>query len=251
MDQLFNHSSFIKILNQMKNFHLNKLNLIVLASLFSTFCFAINVVNAKSVSKRKHTSHSRRFKKACKHLKAKRFKKAHKHLKGLAEKGDAKAQTLLGLLYEKGVGVEKDVEKALSYYEKAALQGLPEAESALGHLLLSLEKDSEVVSLKTANWLKKAAVHGQIEAKVTLGKIALDVKNSPIAQNEAVWHLRDAAKKGNDQAKSMLARMPKLPSSRLGNPAQQVSAGVQAIPKSFKGYSDLANIVKKASGSQK
>lgn len=187
------------------------------------------------------------YKAGCKHIRGKRFKKAHKQLKTAADNGHGKAQTLLGMLYEKGVGVEKDTEKAIVYYERAAIQGIPEAESRLGHLLWDLEKESEVVSLETASWLKKAARHGEVEAQVTLGKMALDVKNSPIAQNEAVWYLKDAAKKGNDQARGLLSRMPKPPSSVLGNPAQQVSAGVQGLTKSWKGYSDLANTINQAS----
>ncbi len=188
---------------------------------------------------------------ACRSIKGKDFKRAHRRLKEAADKGHAKAQTLLGMLYENGVGVEKDTEKAISYYRKAADSGLPEAESRLGHLLLNTEKESKVVSLETAGWLKKAARDGQIEAQITLGKLALDVKNSPITQNEAVWYLKDAAKKGNDQAKSMLGKLPKPASSSLGNPAQQVSAGVQGLQRSWKGYSDLANSINQAADYQR
>ncbi len=198
-----------------------------------------------SKSSRAHKSY-KSYKKGCGHIKGGRFKKAHKHLKKAADDGDGRAQTLMGMLYEKGVGVEQDTEAAISYYEKAAIQGIPEAESRLGHLLMSLEKESEVISLKTADWLKRAAGHGQVEAQLTLGKMALNVKNSPITQNEAVWYLRDAAKKGNSQAKNMLSKIPKPPSSALGNPAQQVSAGVQGLTKSWKGYSDLANSINQA-----
>ena len=199
---------------------------------------------AKDYSKQ----HKHKFNQACNHIKGKRFKKAHKHLKNLAEKGDPKAQTLLGLLYEKGVGVEKSFEKALNYYKKAALQELPEAESQLGHLLLGLEKKSEAVSLETAGWLKKAAKHGQVEAQVTLGKMAVELKNSPISQNEAVWYLKEAAKKGNVQAKSLLTKIPKPQASALGNPAQQVSAGVQGLQKSWTGYANLASTINNAAG---
>ena len=191
-------------------------------------------------------NHEDSYTQACRSIKGKDFKGAHRRLKEAADKGHAKAQTLLGMLYENGVGVEKDTEKAISYYRKAANSGLPEAESRLGHLLLNTEKESEVVSLETATWLKKAARDGQIEAQVTLGKLALDVKNSPINQNEAVWYLKDAAKKGNDQAKSMLGKLPKPPSSALGDPAHQVSAGVQGLQRSWKGYSDLANSINQA-----
>lgn len=238
----------------LEEMNLNLLNLLALLLFVSvlTGCSASNSSTDTSnngLSNKHHHSKSTTasYKKAVKHLKDRNYKKAHKHLKALADKGDPKAQTLLGMLYEKGVGVEKDMEKAVSYYEKAALQGLPQAESNLGHLLLNMEKESEKVSLETADWLKKAAVHGEIEAKVTLGKLATDIKNSPINQNEAVWHLRDAAKQGSDQAKSILDRIPKPPAAALGNPAQQIGDGVKGLSQSWAGYADLAKSINQAS----
>jgi hypothetical protein len=41
----------------------------------------------------------------------------------IAEKGDKNAQFNLGLMYEKGLNVSQDMQKAKEWYEKAAYQG--------------------------------------------------------------------------------------------------------------------------------
>ncbi|MBF0271257.1 MAG: sel1 repeat family protein [Magnetococcales bacterium] len=46
--------------------------------------------------------------------------------------GDADAQYNLGLMYETGDGVQKDIKKAWDWFHRAAEQGLPEAQNKLG-----------------------------------------------------------------------------------------------------------------------
>lgn len=46
-----------------------------------------------------------------------------------SERGDARAQYLLGLMYEKGEGVEKDADEAMKWFRKAAELGYAEAQS--------------------------------------------------------------------------------------------------------------------------
>ena len=50
-----------------------------------------------------------------------------------AEKGDAKAQTLLGIFYQDGDGVPKDDAEAVKWYRKAADQGHALAQYFLGY----------------------------------------------------------------------------------------------------------------------
>lgn len=52
-------------------------------------------------------------------------------LRVAAFKGHAKAQLFYGLLWEEGLGVERDEERAVAWYERAAGQGIPEAHEAL------------------------------------------------------------------------------------------------------------------------
>lgn len=60
------------------------------------------------------------------------FDAAFKTLKALADQGLPKAQARLGRMYQKGILVERQPEKAVAYYEKARAQGFPNASGALG-----------------------------------------------------------------------------------------------------------------------
>ena len=84
---------------------------------------------------KKSSSGEGRFQAACSALKKKQYKKAVHTLLRLDQANDGKGQTVLGLLHEKGLGVKQDFSKALAYYRKAAKQGIPEAESNLGHIV--------------------------------------------------------------------------------------------------------------------
>ena len=53
-----------------------------------------------------------------------------------ALKGDPAAQTLVGEIYSRGLGVKRDIAKAAEWYGKAAEQGVPAAQFALAMILL-------------------------------------------------------------------------------------------------------------------
>ena len=59
---------------------------------------------------------------------------AFQALKPEAEADDPIAQHLLGEIYLHGKGVERDFETAAAWYERAAVNGHPEAQAALGSL---------------------------------------------------------------------------------------------------------------------
>uniref|UniRef100_UPI0035A02633 tetratricopeptide repeat protein n=1 Tax=Glaesserella sp. TaxID=2094731 RepID=UPI0035A02633 len=52
-----------------------------------------------------------------------------------AEKGNKRAQSNLAFMYFKGMGVEKDWDKAKALFEQSAAQGLPQAQYQLGLML--------------------------------------------------------------------------------------------------------------------
>ena len=74
----------------------------------------------------------------------------------LAEQGDAKAQSALGEMYDKGMGVPKDTQEAVQWYRKAADQGFASAQHNLGVLYAEgrgvPQDDQEAVQ-----WWRKAA----------------------------------------------------------------------------------------------
>src|SRR3989304_956805 len=73
-----------------------------------------------------------------------------------AQEGDATAQTYVGEIYEKGLGLQPDYVLAAQWYRKAAEKGDARAQVNLGHLYekgLGVEKDPS----KALNWYRKAS----------------------------------------------------------------------------------------------
>ena len=87
----------------------------------------------------------------------------------LAEQGDAKAQTGLGLLYFLGQGVNMNLAAALDWSSKAAAQGLPVAQYELGQFYQH-PWDPEIRDLGEAfKWYSRAADQGYANAQDELG----------------------------------------------------------------------------------
>ena len=83
------------------------------------------------------------------------FKTASKQWRLLAEKGDAKSQTNLGILYFNGKGVLKDYKQAVRLFKMAGDQGDAEAQFILGKIYI--EGDGVARSLRNAKyWINLA-----------------------------------------------------------------------------------------------
>jgi len=70
----------------------------------------------------------------------------------------------------KGDGVDSDIEQALEWYEKAADQGLPEAQTALGDLYAAghgVAPDRDAARV----WFEKAAAQGFAAAAAKLAAL--------------------------------------------------------------------------------
>jgi len=101
------------------------------------------------------------------------FCQLHKGLTTHAKEGDAHAQLDLGRHYEKGTnGYKANPKLALSWYQKAAQQGLPQAMYRLACLYqkhggtpAALTPDPE----KAWGWKKRAADAGHLQAQVEVG----------------------------------------------------------------------------------
>ena len=89
-------------------------------------------------------------------------------IKAKAENGGAKSQTQTANNYAVGRGVEKDMQQALMWYQKAADQGEPQAQFNLGYMYYN----GEVLPLdyrKAVEWFTKSAKQGNSGAQETLG----------------------------------------------------------------------------------
>lgn len=81
----------------------------------------------------------------------------------LAEDGDAAAQTGLGFLFHKGLGVAQDDVEAASWFEKAADKGQAEAQLLLGTLYFFGEGVEQSYVMAFA-WCEIAQSNGQSDA---------------------------------------------------------------------------------------
>jgi TPR repeat protein len=81
-----------------------------------------------------------------------------------AEKGDAKAQFVLGLKYENGKGVPQDYAEAAKWYRKAAEQGYAEAQFNLG-AMYDEGRGVHQDYAEAAKWYRKAKDQGVASAQ--------------------------------------------------------------------------------------
>jgi hypothetical protein len=78
-----------------------------------------------------------------------------------AKEGDMKAQTYVGEIYERGLGIEPDYSLAAKWYQRASEQGYSSAQINLGHLYekgLGVPQDK----VKALYWYRKASDLGEI-----------------------------------------------------------------------------------------
>lgn len=129
-----------------------------------------------------------------------------------------KASVALGSHYEKGLGVQQDFDKAISYYQQASQQGI--AIAALKHArIISTGKFgvpidliyAEQLILFAVKSLKKEALNGKASAAKILGRLYRDgiVTTNAIHRNteKAIYWLRISSELGNTGAKHDLAHL--------------------------------------------
>ena len=85
-----------------------------------------------------------------------------------AEQGDAEAQYRLGLMYDKGQGISRDLKEAFRWYSLAAEKGHAEAEYSLG-LMFYFGQGVEQNYQEAIKWFRLAAKHGKADAAYLSG----------------------------------------------------------------------------------
>jgi TPR repeat protein len=125
-------------------------------------------------------------------------------LEPLARGGNPLAQSRLAWLYYHGHGVRESDALALQWFERAARQGLAEAQFHLGNMyaygLADLPPDADAARL-AAQWYFEAARQGHAEAQYSLGILFLT--GSGVVQDANVarkWITRAAAQGHADAA---------------------------------------------------
>ena len=112
-----------------------------------------------------------------------------------AKKGDADAQYRIGSCYSKGSGVERDEEKAVSWWLKAAKQGHAISQGLLGYAYDKGEGVKKNPSLAVF-WYRKAAEQDVPLAQTVLAMCYNSGKGVQKDEVQAVYWFRKAAQQG-------------------------------------------------------
>lgn len=126
-----------------------------------------------------------------------------------AQKGDPAAMGILGLLYEKGAGCPKNLDKALNWLTQGAKKGDAAAENNLGFLYfqgMGVKEDD----LEAFRWFKKAAVQGLASAQSNLGLMFARGAGVPKDLPTALDWFRKASDQDDLDAQVNLAQMLSL-----------------------------------------
>ena len=109
-----------------------------------------------------------------------------------ADQGNPTAQTLIGYLYEKGLGVARDDAEALAWYRKAAQQGHAPAQRNIGILY---EQGAGVAQdhAEALRWYRMAAEQGNAGAQTNAGHLYEKGLGVPQNYSEALRWYRKAA----------------------------------------------------------
>ena len=117
----------------------------------------------------------------------------------LAMKGDPLAQTLMGMSYELGQGVNKDSTEAVKWYRRAALQGNSEAQYRFWNIEPPADRGEAI------EFLHQAGVNGHVQAQLKLGLLYLNGFTVRRDQAESVKWYERAAKQGNSEGQRNIA----------------------------------------------
>ena len=109
-----------------------------------------------------------------------------------ADQGNPTAETLVGFLYEKGLGAKRDHAEALAWYRKAADQGHAAAQRNIGILY---EQGAGVPQdhAEALRWYRKAAEQGNAGAQTNAGYLYEKGLGVPQDYGEALRWYRKAA----------------------------------------------------------
>ena len=125
-----------------------------------------------------------------------------------AEHGYPEAQNLLGILYATGGdGLTEDDKQAITWYQKAADQGFAKAEKNLGDMYFfghGVDKDYK----QAMTWYGKAADQQFADAQFRLGFMYEKGLGTQQSSQDAVTQYKKAASNGSVEAQRALDRLP-------------------------------------------
>lgn len=122
----------------------------------------------------------------------------------LAERGDAIAQRMLGIMYAEGRNIEKDLKKALEWLHKSASQDDLKSQLHLAVMYAFGEGVEKNIS-KAIEWCRKPAEHELVNAQGFLGALLLEnIEENETNGIEGMLYIRNAASRGDSFAQFSL-----------------------------------------------
>jgi TPR repeat protein len=123
------------------------------------------------------------------------------HLNRKASRGWGAVQFNLGVIYERGINAEKDLELSKKYYSQAADQLVPQAHVNLAYIYLNQEP---VEVAKALNHLDQAVELGSTAACNTLGLLYMKGEHVEKNTTKAFGYLFAGAREKGEDAKKNL-----------------------------------------------
>jgi TPR repeat protein len=117
--------------------------------------------------------------------------------------GNPDAQFLMGKKYLKGVGVKKNMELAIQWFQQAAAQGYPPAYFQLGYMYETGEGLPQSYA-DAMTWYELAAEKDVSMAINNIGSMYYNGKGVPVDKNKAAEYYKKAAEQGVALAKNNL-----------------------------------------------
>ena len=134
------------------------------------------------------------------------FETAVREFTALAAVGDPRGENGLGVLYLRGHGLERNLERAVTLFRSAAEKGLRAAEKNLGELYaegVGVPRDEEAA----AHWLGLAAAKGDSGAQLTLGAMHAQGRGMRQDYARAMDLFRQSAEQGNAEAQANIGHL--------------------------------------------
>jgi uncharacterized protein len=125
-----------------------------------------------------------------------------RQLQDRARHGDAGAEAAMGVAYEEGIHVAKDMKQAVEWYRRAAEQGNAEVQHHLAALYEAGHNFTDA-----ALWYRKAAEQGNAPAQCNLGTLYHDGRGVERDLAEAAKWFEVGARQGDAQAESNIGYM--------------------------------------------
>lgn len=133
----------------------------------------------------------------------------------LAEKGNARAQNDLGVMYDLGLGVSQDKDLAMTWFRKSAAQGYALAQANIGNSYYNgdgVPQDYE----EAARWYRLGALSGDHESQFYMGEMAakgLGMPRDPV--RAYVWYVFAVENGSEDAAQALATISAKLSDNQL------------------------------------